>query len=145
MPCFCPSVRACSVASAVFDSLRTPGLGPQGSSVHGILQARILEWVAMPSSRVSSQARDQTRVSCSSCVAGGFFTAEPPRKPLTPQISEQKYVFISDKKYVLSLWTHNFSAIRCPRSGRRKWWSSGLAVQFKGKCRDALLSLVLSL
>ena len=48
-----------------------------GSSVHGILQARILEWVAMPSSRGSSQLRDQT---CVSCFAGGFFTAEPPGK-----------------------------------------------------------------
>ena len=35
-----------------------------GSSVHGILQARILEWVALPSSRGSSQPRDGTRVSC---------------------------------------------------------------------------------
>ena len=33
---------------------------PAGSSVHGILQARILEWAAMPSSRGSSQPRDQT-------------------------------------------------------------------------------------
>ena len=38
---------------------------PPGSSVHGILQARIPEWVAMPSSRGSSQPRDQTPVSCS--------------------------------------------------------------------------------
>jgi len=37
----------------------------------GILQARTLDWVAMPSSRRSSQPRDQTQVSCS---AGGFFT-----------------------------------------------------------------------
>ena len=37
--------------------------GPPGSSVHGILQARTVEWVAMPSSRGSSQPRDQTRVS----------------------------------------------------------------------------------
>ena len=43
---------------------------PPGSSVHGILQARILEWVTMPSSRGSSQPRDQARVSH---VAGGFF------------------------------------------------------------------------
>ena len=34
-----------------------------GSSVHEILQARILEWVAMPSSRGSSQPRDQTHIS----------------------------------------------------------------------------------
>ena len=34
---------------------------PRGSSIHGILQARILEWAAMPSPRGSSQSRDQTR------------------------------------------------------------------------------------
>ena len=39
-----------------------------GSSVCGILQARILEWVAMPSSRGSSQPRDRTHVSCVSCT-----------------------------------------------------------------------------
>ena len=41
-------------------------------TVHGILQARILEWVAVPFSRVSFQPRDQTQVSC---IAGGFFTS----------------------------------------------------------------------
>ena len=35
-----------------------------GSSVHGILQARILEWVPIPFSRGSSRPRDQTQVSC---------------------------------------------------------------------------------
>ena len=44
-----------------------------GSSVHGILQARILEWVAISSSRGSSWPREWTRVSCS---AGRFFTVE---------------------------------------------------------------------
>ena len=43
---------------------------PSGSSVHGILQARRLEWVAMPSSRGSSYPRDWTHVSC---IAGRFF------------------------------------------------------------------------
>ena len=42
---------------------------PPGSSVHEILQARIVEWVAMPSSRASSRPRDQTCFSYS-----GFFT-----------------------------------------------------------------------
>ena len=45
-----------------------------GSSVDGISQARVLEWVAMLSSRGSSWPRDQTSVSC---IAGGFLTAEP--------------------------------------------------------------------
>jgi len=43
---------------------------PPGFSVHGIFQARILEWVAISSSRGSSQPRDQTQVSC---TAGRFF------------------------------------------------------------------------
>ena len=44
---------------------------PPGSSVHGTLQARILEWIAIPFSRGSSWPRDQTWVSC---IADGFFT-----------------------------------------------------------------------
>ena len=44
---------------------------PPGSSVHRILQARILEWVAMPFSRESSWPRDRTQ---GSCLAGRFFT-----------------------------------------------------------------------
>ena len=44
---------------------------PPGSSVHGILQATILEWVAIPFSRGSSQSRDWTQISC---VAGSLFT-----------------------------------------------------------------------
>ena len=42
-------------------------VGPPGSSVHGILQARILEWVANSSSRGSSRPSDGTQVSCISC------------------------------------------------------------------------------
>ena len=49
----------------------TMDFSPPGSSVHGILQARILEWVAFCFSRGSSQPRDQTQVSH---TAGGFFT-----------------------------------------------------------------------
>ena len=45
---------------------------PMDYSVHGILQARIVEWVAFPFSKGSSQPRDQTQVSC---IAGGFFTS----------------------------------------------------------------------
>ena len=47
---------------------------PPGSSVQGISQARILEWVAVPSSRGSSQPRDQIQVVF---IAGRFFIAEP--------------------------------------------------------------------
>ena len=49
-----------------------------GSSIHEILQARILEWVAIPFSRGSSWPRDRTQVSC---IVGGFFTSVLPGKP----------------------------------------------------------------
>ena len=52
---------------------------PMDYRVHGILQARILEWVAVPFSRVSSQSRDQTQV-CR--IAGGFFTSWASREAL---------------------------------------------------------------
>ena len=64
----------CAVCSAA-QSCDPENSSPPGPSVHGILQARILKWIAMPSPRVSSQPRDRTYVSC---TAGGFFTAEPP-------------------------------------------------------------------
>ena len=51
---------------------------PPGSSVHGILQARILEWAAISFSRGYSPPSDQTWVSC---IAGRFFTTEPPGDP----------------------------------------------------------------
>ena len=52
-------VPVCSAASVVFDC-NPMACSPAGSSVHGILQARILEWVARLSSRGSSKYRDQT-------------------------------------------------------------------------------------
>ena len=51
---------------------------PPGSACHGILQSRILEWVAIPFSRRSSWTRDQTQVSC---IADRFFTIWATRKP----------------------------------------------------------------
>ena len=50
------------------------------SSVHGILQARILEWVAISSSREFSRPRDRTQAPASPVLAGGFFTTAPPEK-----------------------------------------------------------------
>ena len=52
-----------------------------------ILQARVLEWVALSSSRGSSQPRDRTQVSQ---IAGGFFTAELPRKPILQNARQDK-------------------------------------------------------
>ena len=67
-----------------------------GSSVHGILQARILKWVAIPFSRGSSQARNQTRVSY---IAGRFFTNWAMREALCNLLaakSLQLYLILCD-------------------------------------------------
>ena len=64
--------------SVVSNSLLPNGLcSPPGSSVYGILRARILEWVAIPFSRGSSRPRDQTWVSC---ISVRFFTIWAPRE-----------------------------------------------------------------
>ena len=70
---------------------------PSGSPVHGILQARILEWVAIPFSKGSSQPRDPAQVSC---IAGEFFTTKPPGKPLgTCTLIYLKWVTNKDLEY----------------------------------------------
>ena len=61
------------------------------SSVHGIFQARIQEWVAISFSRGSFQHRDQNLISLSPALAGGFFTTAssgklPPQCPLKPSL-----------------------------------------------------------
>ena len=53
---------------------------PPGSSAHGIFLARILEWVAISSSRGSPRPRNRNCVFCDSCIAGRFFTSESPGK-----------------------------------------------------------------
>ena len=65
--------------SVVCDSLQSHGLySLSGSSVHGIFQARVLQWVAISFSRESSQLRDRTQVSC---TAGRCFTIWATRNP----------------------------------------------------------------
>ena len=56
------------------------GCSLPGSSIHRILQTRMLDWIVMASSRGSSQTRDQL-ISCNPCTAEWFFTTEPPGKP----------------------------------------------------------------
>ena len=64
--------RVCAKSLQSCPTLCNPmDCSPPGSSVYGILQARIREWVAMPSSKGSSQPRDQTQASL---IAGRFFT-----------------------------------------------------------------------
>ena len=81
---------------------------PQGSFVCGILEARILEWVPMPSSRRLFQPRDWTDVSCISCIAGGVFTAATLGKP---PISMYLYLYLL---LVLFLWRAMSNTLSLP-------------------------------
>ena len=68
----CAWVQCVCVSCSVMSDLCYPmDYSPPGSSLHGILQARILEWVAISFSRGSSRPRDRTQVSC---IAGKCFT-----------------------------------------------------------------------
>ena len=69
------------------------------SSVHGILQARILEWATTHSSRGSFQPRDQTHTFCGSCIAGRFFTTGPLWKPKGHHTCNKKHSFILDHPF----------------------------------------------
>ena len=88
---FCPSHKfpwhhlesasvSCSVCLTLYD---TTDCSPPGSSVRGILHARILEWVAISFSRRTSWPRDQTQISC---IAGGFFTNWVTKWPKSHQL-----------------------------------------------------------
>ena len=67
--CVCVCVCVCALCAqscpTICDQL---GCSPLGSSLSGIFQARILQWVSISFSRGSSQPRDQTHVSCVSCI-----------------------------------------------------------------------------
>ena len=59
------SSRSTVLCRSVMSTLDDPmDCSPPGSSVHGTLQAKTLQWVAMPSSRGSSPPRDRTHISC---------------------------------------------------------------------------------
>ena len=83
---------------------------PPGSSVHGILQARILEWVVMPSSRGSSRTTDWTPVSYVYCIG---------RWVLTPNTTWEATVYIST--IFLAAKLSNFSQDAWTFSFNEKW------------------------
>ena len=89
---------------------------PPGSSVHGILQARTLEWITMPSYRGNSQLRDRSLVSCISCIAGRFFTIWDTKEApglffINIQITSLSFEFQFFKKSLLLLLLSRFSRV----------------------------------
>ena len=82
---------------------------PLGSSVHRILQARILEWVAMPFSRGSSWSRDWTWVSC---IAGWFFTVWATREALISYHHYNNPIKLAHLISILKIRNLNFKEIQ---------------------------------
>ena len=85
--CVCVCVWRCSSLKSCPTLCDPMDCSLPGSSLHGISQARILERVAISSSRESSRSRDQL---ASPALAGRFFTTEPPGKPFE-KLPVEKY------------------------------------------------------
>ena len=84
---------------------------PMDYIVHGILQARILECIAFPFSRGSSQPRDQTRVSC---IAGGFFTNWAIREALVMGRRHEWWECLGSWPWGQLLWcNHCQNSLKC--------------------------------
>ena len=108
--CVCARMHSrthvCSVTSSCLTLCDPKDYSPPGSSIHGILQARILEWVAMPVLRGSSNPRFWTCASCMPFIAGRFFTAELLGKPeIASALIIQSEVSQKDKDHY-SILTH---------------------------------------
>ena len=122
--CICMHAKSLQLCAALYDPM---DCSPSGSSVHGILQARILEWVAMPFSRESSWPRDRTHVSHISSIGRSVWststTLEAPIKALS--ISQLSTVTLWSSKHIngilwlLCCWFDSVS---------RTLWRSGRGV-----------------
>ena len=104
--------------TVVADACDPADCGPPGSSVHGSLQARILEGVARPSSRGSSRPRDRTQFSS---IAGGFFTVWATREDPCKEWQSPKVGHWLDGK-VTDSSEYSWETSK----GLRIWWTSGI-------------------
>ena len=89
----CASVLSCHVVS---NSLWPMDCSSPGPYVHGILQGKILEWVAISYSRGASQPRDWANVSCISCIGRQIILPLlPPGKPFLPPDTSKSFMFLN--------------------------------------------------
>ena len=88
------------VAQSCLTLCEPMGCSLPGSSVHGIFQAIVLEWIAISFSRGSSQPRDQTQVSC---IVGGFFISWATRETITT-LDHTPIIILIFKLKFLFLW-----------------------------------------
>ena len=115
-----------------------------GSSVHGILQARVLQWVSISFSRGSSRPRDQTRVSC---TVGRCFTILSHQGSLVEAGASSKS--LESTSWLVCLWTDNgpyffFCVQRRPGGGQLvSWWDRWESTLESAGAPELLLYLVI--
>ena len=130
----CCAVLSCSVVSG---SLRPMDCSPPGTSVHTSLQARILEWVAMPSSSGSSQLRDGTR---SPPFQADSLLSEPPGKLIIVTLLYRKSVkvdfrgFSNNSKFRKSIFSRGYEWCWLLRgnSEKKDIWEITVLAKHKG-------------
>ena len=113
--CMCGHTQLCPTLCNPMDC------SPPGSSVHWILQARILEWVPIYNFRGSSWPRDQTHVSCVSCTGRWIlhcFTWEAPEELLKVKVKS-----LSRVRLFATPWTVAYQAPPSMGFFRQEYWS----------------------
>ena len=143
-----PSAVCMLSHSVMCDSLLPPECSPQVSSVHGILQARILEWIAISFSRGSSPPRDRTLVFCTFCI--GWWTLYHCAAWETQFLEERKKMFSSlaqllEASYslMLAFWPLPVKEywVECLRQWLRNQWAWQLEERVFWSLSDVLPSL----
>ena len=134
------TLDACMCALSV-QSCSTPcdpiACSPPGSSVHGTLQARILGWVAISSSKGSSQPGIEPVSLASPALAGRFFNTEPPGKPMGMFMASQIFFRDTNKSCFEGSWWNIFTALNflfLPVSFCCLSWFSTFLLQAFFKC-----------
>ena len=118
-------LHTCSVFPSCLTLCNTMDCSMTGSSVQGISQARILEWVAISSSRGYSQPRNRTHVSCISYIGRWVFTTKPSGKP---KLSDDlcSLAFEQNSWSTSKGCSGEVSSSVPERWGQEKDWSDGL-------------------
>ena len=99
-------MRLCAVCSGALVVSSSVDCSLPGSSVHGICQAIILKWIAMPSSKKSSQPSNWTHISCVSCIAGGLFTHSSIPAWVIPWTRKPRGLYSVGSQWVGHNWAH---------------------------------------
>ena len=148
VPCFTPFTQdvyvsiSCSVRLLDCSPM---DCSPPGSCVHGILQARILEWVAIPSSKGSSRPRDWTSVAC---ITGRFSTIWVTRESpgcFCSQLTDQKTFQKHEHPLLpfLNSKSGSWACLRCTPLLSYFWHSSPVLLPSPGVVVSCLLTLTI--